>query len=83
VNSLNESLPWSEALRRLLVGRAAMQRAAEWLDRRPQLGREVFGRGGGVESALAVSRVADITDLFRACLLALRMRAVRLSGTVY
>jgi len=63
----------AEALRRLLVGRAAMQRAAEWLDRRPQLGREVFGRGGGVESATAVSRGADVTDLFRACLLALRV----------
>jgi len=63
----------AEALRRLLLGRAAMQRAAEWLDRRPQLGREMFGRGGRAGRAVAVSRVADITDLFRACLLALRV----------
>lgn len=57
----------AEALRRLLVGRAEMQRAAEWLDRQPELGREVFGRGGRAASARAHSRVADITDLFRAC----------------
>jgi segregation and condensation protein A len=63
----------AEALRRLMLNRAAMQRAAAWLDRRPQLGREVFRRGGEAESTAAVSRVADITDLFRACLVVLRM----------
>lgn len=63
----------AEAMRQLLLGRAAMQRAAGWLDRRPQLGREVFGRGGGAGSAKTRSRVADVTDLFRACLLALRV----------
>lgn len=63
----------AEALRRLLLGRVAMQRAAEWLDRRTQLGRDVFGRGGGVVGGKKTTRAADITDLFRACLLALRM----------
>jgi hypothetical protein len=38
-----------------------------------QLGREVFGRGGDTESAKAETPVADTTDLFRACLLALRV----------
>lgn len=62
----------AEALRRLLLGRAAIRRAAEWLDRNPQLGRDVFARGGG-ENARAASRSTDITDLFRACLVALRV----------
>jgi segregation and condensation protein A len=43
----------AEALRRLLIGRVAMQRAAAWLDRRPQLGREMFGRGGNAECLVA------------------------------
>jgi segregation and condensation protein A len=63
----------AEALRRLMLDRAAMQRAAAWLDRRPQLGREIFNRGGGIESAVTISRMADITDLFRACLIVLRV----------
>ena len=63
----------AEALRRLALDRAAMQRAAAWLDGQPQLGREVFSRGGAVENAGAVSRAADITDLFRACLVVLRV----------
>lgn len=63
----------AEALRRLMIDRAAIQRAAAWLDRRPQLGLEVFSRGEKAEGAAAVSRVADITDLFRACLVALRI----------
>ncbi len=63
----------AEALRRLLLGRAAMQQAAAWLDRKPQLGREVFARGGGTESTTAHARVGDITDLFRACLVVLRV----------
>ena len=64
----------AEALRRLVLDRAAIQRAATWLDRQPQLGREVFSRGGGVvENTGAAFRVADITDLFRACLVVLRV----------
>jgi len=63
----------AEALRRVLVERTVMQRAAEWLDRRPQLGHDVFARGGAADSVTAASRVADITDLFRACLVVLRV----------
>jgi segregation and condensation protein A len=59
----------AEALRRQLVGRAQMQAAAAWLDRQPQLGRDVFLRGVPVESASG--RNGDITALLRACLVAL------------
>ena len=37
----------AEALRRRLVSRAQVRAAADWLERRPQLGRDVFGRGTG------------------------------------
>jgi len=72
----------AEALRRLLVGRVAMQRAAAWLDKRPKLGRDVFGRGAGAEDRQATARVADIVDLFRACLVALAVpdQGLDLSG---
>jgi segregation and condensation protein A len=63
----------AEALRRLLVGRVAMQRAAEWLDRRNRLGRDVFGRGGGGKAGPVNASAADPADLFRACLIALRL----------
>ena len=77
----------AEALRRALAGRAEAAAAAAWLERRPQLGLEVFARGrleagvpgpaqragGGTGSAPAV--VGDITALLRACLVALRVPA--------
>jgi segregation and condensation protein A len=59
----------AEALRRQLVGRAEMQAAAAWLERQPQLGRDVFLRGGSDEHT--AGRVGDIADLLRACLVAL------------
>lgn len=59
----------AEALRRRLLDRARMRQAADWLERRPQLGREVFRRGA--PEANASGRGADITDLLRACLVAL------------
>ena len=62
----------AEALRRRLVSRAQMRAAADWLERRPQLGREVFGRGAA-DSREAGGRVGDITELLRACLVALRV----------
>ena len=39
----------AEALRRRLLARARMRQAADWLERRPQLGRDVFapGNAGG------------------------------------
>ena len=64
----------AEAIRRQLLERAAIRQAAEWLDQRLQLGRDVFARGGGEASDVARSgRTGDITDLFRACLIALRV----------
>ena len=61
----------AETLRRQLLERVAILRASEWLEHRIQLGREVFGRGGGADSVASSGRTADITDLLRACLVAL------------
>jgi segregation and condensation protein A len=54
-------------LRRRLADREAVRRLAVWLERRPQLGREVFGRGVA-ELEVAGPPIADITELLRACL---------------
>ncbi len=90
----------AEALRRQWVRRAAMAAAADWLERRPQLGRDVFARGrpesgrlgrladdadlleGGETDDPAASGAEDVppvaggdlTDLLRACLVALRLQ---------
>ena len=77
----------AKALRRALAGRAEAAAAADWLERRPQLGWAVFargqpkagvpgpsgraGEGAGLEPAVA----GDITALLRACLVALRVPA--------
>jgi segregation and condensation protein A len=59
----------AEALRRHWLERGRMRAAADWLDRRAQLGRDVFRRGQPeIDQA---SRGADLTDLLRACLAAL------------
>ena len=75
----------AEALRRRLLSRAETGAIANWLQRRPQLGRDVFARGrpdSGMEilPAEAAGRPmqmqggrGDITELLRACLVALRM----------
>jgi segregation and condensation protein A len=63
----------AEALRQVLVSRRTMQHAAEWLDRQVQLGRDVFPRGRAGETADERGRAGDVTDLFRACLVALRV----------
>ncbi len=63
----------AEALRRQLLDRQQIATAAAWLERRPQLGRDVFGRGAGDRPADAAARVGDVTALFRACLVALRV----------
>ena len=60
------ALSEAEALRRQLVGRQEMRAAADWLERQPQLGRDVLARGR--PEGHAASRGADITDLLRACL---------------
>jgi segregation and condensation protein A len=61
----------AEALRRHLLERARLGAAADWLDRRVQLGRDVFRRGQPEVSATA--RGGDLTDLLRACLTALQV----------
>jgi segregation and condensation protein A len=58
-------------LRRRLADRAEIGVAADWLDRSPQLRRDVFPRGR--PEAQAVGRVGDITALLRACLAALSL----------
>lgn len=54
-------------LRRRLADREAAWRLADWLERRPQLGREVFARGTP-DPMLAASPATDLTELLRACL---------------
>ena len=61
----------AEGLRRTLMGRAEISAAADWLERRPQMGREFFRRGR--PERRAQPRGAEITDLLRACLVALRV----------
>ncbi len=61
-------------LRRRLADRAAAQRLADWLERRPQLGREVFARGAA-EPVPGALPAADITELLRACLKLLELPA--------
>ena len=62
----------AEALRQQLLNRARMRSAADWLERRPQLGRDVFARGRP-ELHLGGGGAGDLTELLRACLVALRV----------
>jgi segregation and condensation protein A len=57
----------AEGLRRRLADRAAALRLADWLERRLQLGRDVFGRGIAEPDAASLP-AADVTALLRACL---------------
>jgi segregation and condensation protein A len=59
----------AEALRRQLLSRAQMQAAAAWLERQPQLGRDTFVRS--TAEGNTSGRAGDVTDLLRACLVAL------------
>ena len=63
----------AEAIRRQMLERAAIRHAADWLDRQAQLGRDVFARGGVAARVSSQGRMGDITDLFLACLVALRV----------
>ncbi len=66
----------AERLRRQLADRAAIGTAADWLETRPQLGRDVFARGpDGKTGVPRAQRVGDITALLRACLAAIRLPA--------
>jgi segregation and condensation protein A len=62
----------AEALRHRLISRTQVRAAADWLERRPQLGRDVFGCGTG-DRRHDDGRVGDIAELLRACLVALRV----------
>ena len=61
----------AEALRRRLLARVRMRDAADWLARRPELGRDVFARG--MPAVRGSDRGSDVTDLLRACLVALHV----------
>ena len=61
----------AETLRQLLLERARMLAAADWLERRLQLGRDVFPRGAA--KSAPTGRESDLTELLRACLVALRL----------
>ena len=61
----------AEALRRQLLARARLRQAADWLEHRPQLGRDVFPRG--MPEASPPGRGSDLTELLRACLMALHV----------
>ncbi len=66
----------AERLRQRLLGRAEIFRAADWLEGRGQLGRDVFGRGQADGAGVVrAGRTGDITALLRACLAAIRLPA--------
>ncbi len=67
------ALSEADALRRQLLARAEMRVAADWLERRHQIGRDVFVRGRPEMDT--AQRSTDITDLLRACLVLLRVPA--------
>jgi segregation and condensation protein A len=54
-------------LRRQLADRALVQAQVAWLERRTQLGRDVFARGATL-AEVSPMPVADVTELLRACL---------------
>ena len=63
----------AEALRRRLADREHVRRLADWLERRPRLGRDVFARGAAEEEPEGADRgapppVADTAALLCACL---------------
>ena len=61
-------------LRQRLADRDAARRLANWLERRPQLGREVCARGEP-EPEVDAQPAADLTALLRACLTLLELPA--------
>ena len=65
------ALSEAEALRHQVVQREQIRAAADWLEHRTQLGRDVFSRGTAAGSG--TRRAANVTDLLRACLVLLRV----------
>ena len=72
----------ARALREQFANQAFVRRLADWLARRPQLGREMFGRGRAEETDAAHAAIpaADVTALLRACLAVLQRPG---QGVVY
>ncbi len=61
----------AEVLRRRLADREFVRRLADWLERRPRLGRDVFARGSAADGSEPPGQAipqADIAALLRACL---------------
>ena len=61
----------AEGLRRQLADREWVSRLADWLERRPQLGRQVFARSEAEPDAVTTAGappLADTAELLRACL---------------
>ena len=72
----------AERLRQRLLGRAEIGRAADWLEGRGQLGRDVFARGQADGAGVVrAGRTGDVTALLRACLVAIRFPAE--AGALY
>ncbi|MFC7477508.1 segregation and condensation protein A [Dankookia sp. GCM10030260] len=73
---LSDNAAQAEAagLRQRLADRDAARRLADWLERRPQLGWEMFARGEP-EPAADAPPAADLTALLRACLTLLELPA--------
>ena len=64
----------AEGLRRQLLSRQQIQAAADWLERRQQLGLHVWARGRPEAGAEGVpSKNGDLAELMRACLVALAL----------
>ena len=57
----------AEALRRRLLDRTMVATGMDWLERRVQLGRDVFVRGRPQDERGA-GRGGDVVELLRACL---------------
>ncbi|MBL6459109.1 segregation/condensation protein A [Belnapia sp. T6] len=58
----------AQGLRRKLADREWASRLADWLERRPQLGRQVFARGEADQTAtVGAVPLADTAELLRAC----------------
>ena len=64
----------ADALRRQLLSQRHIQAAADWLERRQQLGLHVWARGRLEQGVAAVSgEGGDLAELMRACLVALAL----------
>ena len=64
----------AEGLRRQLLSRQHIQAAADWLERRQQLGLQVWARGRSEQGVAGVrGEEGDLAGLMRACLVALAL----------